>query len=433
MKAIITVGLGFGDEGKGAAVDFLTRHLSADLVVRYSGGAQAGHNVEVADGRRHTFAQFGAGTFAGARTWLGPRVIISPAALVAEADHLRALGVSDPLALLSVHPECLVTTFYHMTMNRLREAARGPARHGSCGLGIGEARHYWHRYGRDAIAARDLADRRTLVSKLTLLRERLLLEMQELPRIDPGLGDLVHQTWPIHEADELIAAAAGLALAERMPACRTAIFEGAQGVLLDEWHGFHPYTTWSTVTPQHAWEILAETDCRDATVLGITRAIATRHGAGPFPTWSREMTASFLDRGNPTNPWQGTIRCGPLDLVLLDYAARVSRVDALAVTCLDQLPEQPQVCPAYEGIDRIEIPHSLKEQAALTERLQSVAPLLAPTTEDELLEAIGRIAPVRFRALGPKASDWTAVAPATARQEPRPPTSHHSPLSHSPT
>ena len=410
MRAIITVGLGFGDEGKGATVDFLTRDLAADLVVRYSGGAQAGHNVELADGRRHTFAQFGAGTLAGARTWLGPRVIVSPAALVAEADHLRSLGTNDPLAVLSVHPECLVTTFYHMTMNRLREAARGDARHGSCGLGIGEARHYWHRYGRDAIIARDLGDRRTLVAKLTLLRERMLLEMQELPRIDPDFGELMHHTWPIHEADELMQAAEGLHLAERMPGCQTVIFEGAQGVLLDEWHGFHPYTTWSTVTPQHAWEILAETDCRDVTVLGVTRAISTRHGAGPFPAWSREMSAQLIDRGNPTNPWQGAIRSGPLDLVLLAYAARVSCVDAIAVTCLDQLPVQPQVCTAYDGFGRIEIPRSLREQAALTERLESAVPVLESATEDELLDRIGRIAPVRFTARGARPSDWRVSA-----------------------
>ena len=71
MKAIITVGLGFGDEGKGAAVDYLVRELGADLVIRYSGGTQAGHNVELADGRRHTFSQFGAGTLAGAKPGLG--------------------------------------------------------------------------------------------------------------------------------------------------------------------------------------------------------------------------------------------------------------------------------------------------------------------------------------------------------------------------
>jgi adenylosuccinate synthase len=406
MKAIITVGLGFGDEGKGSAVDFLTRQTNAELVVRYSGGAQAGHNVELADGRRHTFAQFGAGTLAGAKTWLGPRVIMSPAALVAEAGHLESLGVNDPLSRLSVHPECLVTTFYHMTMNRLREAARGDARHGSCGLGIGEARHYWLRHGRDSVTAADLADRRTLVAKLTLLRERLLLEMQELPRIDPDLGELLHQTWPIHEADELMQTANDLQLAEQMPAASTVIFEGAQGVLLDEWHGFHPYTTWSTVTPQHAWEILANTGCRDVTVLGITRAYSTRHGAGPFPTWSEEMSTEMVDRGNPANPWQGSIRSGPLDLVLLDYAARICQIDGIAMTCLDQLSDQPQICTGYTGIDRLEVPRSLKEQAALTEQLQEARPKLRPTTKEALLEAVDKIAPVRLAAHGPTAADW---------------------------
>src|SRR5690349_7946013 len=95
-RAVITVGLGFGDEGKGAAVDYLTRHFEADLVVRYCGGCQAGHNVQLPDGRRHTFSQFGAGTLAGARTYLGPNVVIDPPAMLREAEHLSELGVSNP-------------------------------------------------------------------------------------------------------------------------------------------------------------------------------------------------------------------------------------------------------------------------------------------------------------------------------------------------
>src|SRR3954467_12593942 len=96
-RAILTVGLGFGDEGKGATVDYLTRRLDADLVVRYCGGSQAGHNVELPDGRRHTFAQFGAGTLArpGTRTYLGPAVVIDPPALAREAQHLAELGVAN--------------------------------------------------------------------------------------------------------------------------------------------------------------------------------------------------------------------------------------------------------------------------------------------------------------------------------------------------
>src|SRR3954468_257297 len=131
-RAIITVGLGFGDEGKGATVDFLVRKLEADLVVRYCGGSQAGHNVELPDGRRHTFSQFGAGTLAAPappRTFLGPNVIIDPPALAREARHLTELGVHDPTRLLTIHPRCLVATPWHQALNRLRELSRGGARH----------------------------------------------------------------------------------------------------------------------------------------------------------------------------------------------------------------------------------------------------------------------------------------------------------------
>src|SRR5213593_4162792 len=119
-RAIVTVGLGFGDEGKGATVDFLCRRHGADLVVRYCGGSQAGHNVQLPDGRRHTFSQLGAGTLAEGppRTYLGPNVVIDPPALVREAEHLRELGVGDPLGLLTVHPRCLVATAWHRALNR---------------------------------------------------------------------------------------------------------------------------------------------------------------------------------------------------------------------------------------------------------------------------------------------------------------------------
>ena len=183
-RVIITVGLGFGDEGKGATIDHLARRLDADLVVRYCGGSQAGHNVQLPDGRRHTFSQFGAGTLARAerpsRTYLGPNVVIDPPALLREARHLAELGVDDPTALVTVHPRCLVATVWHRALNQLREMARGADRHGSCGQGIGEARSYWLRHGEDAVFAADLRDPHVLRAKLELLRQRALLEMQDL-------------------------------------------------------------------------------------------------------------------------------------------------------------------------------------------------------------------------------------------------------------
>lgn len=408
MRAIVTVGLGFGDEGKGAAIDSLTRTLSADLVVRYSGGPQAGHNVQLPDGRRHTFSQFGAGTLAGARTWLGPRMIISPESMQPEADHLRELGVDDPFAHLTVHPDCLVATGYHICMNRLREMSRGDSRHGSCGQGVGETRHYWLQHGLDAIVARDLFDRNTLTAKLGLLRDRCLLSMQSLPKVNDELAVKLHAAAPAQIADDLLWASEELQLLDHMPRCETALFEGAQGVLLDEWNGFHPYTTWSTVTPFHAQEILHQHDISDATVLGLTRAITTRHGAGPFPTYCSRLTASITDLGNPTNPWQGSIRCGPLDLVLLRYAAEMSRIDGLVVSCLDQLPPSSLVCTRYGELTDIQRPQTLAEQSALTEMLEKVEPVYLETDRDGLLECLSDIAPVVGTADGPthQHRDW---------------------------
>lgn len=401
-KAIVTVGMGFGDEGKGATVDFLVRAVDADLVVRYSGGGQAGHNLELPDGRRHTFSQFGAGTFAGARTYLGPRMIVSPATMLPEAEHLRKLGVTAPFDLLTVHPDCLISTRYHVLMNRLRELARGDARHGSCGLGIGETRRYWINHGTDAVVASDLLDRNTLIAKLTLLRERMLLDMQELPKLDRALSIEMHETRTADEASMLQFASAEFTFSRDLPAGQTVVFEGAQGVLLDEWHGFHPYTTWSTVTDLHAREMIDSAGIDDVTVLGITRAYSTRHGAGPFPTECRRMTEQIRDPGNIPNDWQGRIRSGPLDLVLLRYAAEVCGIDALVVNGLDQLPPTPQVCTAYHEFDTLAIPHSIAEQKKSTQRLQSVTPVLRDVSSDELLDELRTIAPVAIEGHGPR-------------------------------
>ena len=249
-------------------------------------------------------------------------------------------------------------------MNRLREIARGKSRHGSCGIGIGETRSYWLRHGQDAITVGDTTDRPTLLSKLSLLRDRLLLEMQELDQLDPDLAVQLHQAEPARESDDLMSAAESFALTSEFSRLKnqTVLLEGAQGVLLDEWFGFHPHTTWSTVTPRHALELIDEMVFDDVAVLGITRGYTTRHGAGPFPTECPRLTKRVVDRGNPFNRWQGAIRCGPLDLVLLKYAAEVCGIDGLVVNCLDDLPERPAVCRRYENVSELSPPFRLSQQ-----------------------------------------------------------------------
>ncbi len=135
----------------------------------------------------------------------------------------------------------------------------------------------------------------------------------------------------------------------------TTVFEAAQGVLLDEWQGFHPYTTWSTTTLHHADTLLGEAHYSgDTTRIGITRAYATRHGAGPFVTEDAALTTMLPDAANMQGDWQGGFRVGWLDLVMLRYACEVvGPLDALAVTCLDRVATLPELklCRRYTDGD----------------------------------------------------------------------------------
>lgn len=401
MKAIITVGMGFGDEGKGATVDYLTRQYKAGWVVRYSGGAQAGHNVVLPNGQRHAFSQFGAGTLAGAKTYLGPRVIACPGTLPQEARHLETLGISDSYQHMVIHPDCLLSTAYHVAMNRMRECARGDSRHGSCGLGIGETRSYWLRHGSDAVVAADLHDRSVLVSKLRLLRDRMLLSAQDLSSIDAQYMDRVYHLKPGEEADQIMEAMSPLKQQHELPACELTIFEGAQGVLLDERCGFHPHTTWSTVTALHAIELLAAAGINDFITLGISRAYLTRHGAGPFPTYDKTMTQRRVDHGNPNNAWQGGIKSGPLDLVLLNYAFEHCPVDGWVVNHMDQMNRSEKICLGYRDCRRLLAPTTLKEQGSNTQRLHNARPIYSTLEQDELLDMFETLAPVYLTGHGP--------------------------------
>jgi adenylosuccinate synthase len=411
-RAILTVGLGFGDEGKGATVDYLAREHGADLVVRYCGGSQAGHNVQLPDGRRHTFAQFGAGSLvkgpAPPKTYLGPQVVVDPLALRREARHLEELGVKGPTDLLTVHPRCLITTVWHRALNQLRELARGAARHGSCGQGIGEARRYWLAHGESAVFAEDLFDEGALSDKLELLRQRALLELQGfVDRIDPDhLSEL--DLWGLDTeavaADLSEPARQGLVVSAEAPNFHTAIFEGAQGVLLDEYRGFHPHTTWSTVTTHHAWGLVRQLGVEAVAVLGVTRAYATRHGEGPLPTHSPELTARLRDEGNPWNRWQGGLRCGWLDLPLLRYAAAVTGpLDGIVVNHLDQMTgAECWIAEDYAGAAPTPAPApSLSWQGRLTEELREARPALARTTPDGIVRRLEEIAPVVLTGHGP--------------------------------
>lgn len=170
-RHVAVVDLGFGDAGKGTVVDWLCASQPVHAVVRFNGGAQAGHNVVTEDGRTHTFAQFGSGTLRGVPTLLSRHMVFDPLTLTVEADHLSTVGTADPYALLSVDREALVATPYHRAVNQARELARGVARHGSCGLGVGETVAHALAAPSDAIRYGDLTRPVVLRRKLERIRQ----------------------------------------------------------------------------------------------------------------------------------------------------------------------------------------------------------------------------------------------------------------------
>ncbi|WP_433656092.1 adenylosuccinate synthetase [Nocardia sp. CA-128927] len=326
---IVVVDLGFGDAGKGATVDWLCSAeagLDVSAVVRFNGGAQAAHNV-IAEGRHHTFAQFGSGTFSNVPTLLSQHVLVEPIALAGEARQLAALGVPDPLALLHIDGRALLTTPIHIAANRAREDARGSSRHGSCGRGIGETA--WYALEHDAPTVSDCLRPRVLRDKL----QALAAHYGAL--IAPG----EHRYEPIDTLVDMyqeFAAAVRIVGGEQLARFARRgrlVFEGAQGVLLDEWRGFHPHTTWSTVEPRNARAMLSEIGAAGY-VLGVTRTYMTRHGAGPLPT--EDQNLDFPEPHNATGRYQGEFRLGHLDPILLRYAIAASGgIDGLALTHLD--------------------------------------------------------------------------------------------------
>lgn len=365
---IMIADLGYGDAGKGSTVDYLTRTTSVHTVVRYNGGAQAAHNVITPDGRHHTFAQFGSGTFVrGTRTHLSRFMMVHPLAMLAEERHLRSLGISDAFNRVSIDREALVTTPFQQSANRLKEIARGDGRHGSCGMGVGETMSDWLTYGSQVLFAGDLSDHTILLKKLNFLRDAKIAQLEMLLENLSDVGSaedelkvlydpkIVETTADIYRYfSELVSIVEPDYLGKLLNQPGTTIFEGAQGVLLDEWYGFYPYNTWSTLTFKNADSLLHENDfAGEILKLGLIRAYATRHGAGPFVTEDKALTAQVQDDHNQNNDWQREFRVGYLDFVALRYALAVTgEIGGLVITNLDRMDASSSwsTCDLYQYV-----------------------------------------------------------------------------------
>ncbi len=412
-RHIAVADLGFGDAGKGTVVDWLCATRPVPAVIRFNGGGQAGHNVVTEDGRSHTFAQFGSGTLRGVPTHLSRFMVLDPLALTAEADHLRALGVADPYRLLTVDSDALVATPYHRLANQARELARGDARHGSCGMGVGETMAYGLERPLDAVRAGDLVVPAVLSRKLDRLRSYLELVLASVGPVE-GLA----RTPTVEECASVFGMVAsrvrlvGSTHLRDLLTSGACVFEGAQGVLLDEWRGFHPYTTWSTTTFDNVVDLVGDDFYR----LGVLRCFTTRHGAGPMVTEDPELAEDLVDPHNPTGPWQGAFRVGHFDAVAHRYAVEVCHgVDGLALTHVDIADRVPglRMCRGYltrDGVLRRIVPGPFRDldyQWRLTSLVSDALPLLDSEAPVDWAAAVGVAVgtPVVLTSHGPTVRD----------------------------
>jgi adenylosuccinate synthase len=306
-------------------------------------------------------------------------MLFNPVSLVPEARHLVESGVPDPYKLLTVDVGANLTTPFHVAANRLRELSRCDKRHGSCGMGIGETVAYaiacgegrWgtgaaYPYTAEVPFAYDLMTPATLREKCALLCKRLKGDLA--PLYDPARPEMQAEWDVLDDFDgtmDLFESYAGRVAKHieivphewfdaELVKDQTIVFEGAQGVLLDENHGFHPHTTWSTTTFESAPK-LVRVKRENVKRIGVLRGYMTRHGAGPFVT---EDTSIPIPEGehNGTGKWQESFRMGHFDAVMLRYALDVLRqsdvmgrgVDELALTCLDHLTGPVKMAWEYE-------------------------------------------------------------------------------------
>lgn len=356
METHIVIGAGYGDEGKGLITDALSHRAISQgqsvCVVRFNGGAQAGHTVQTPEGVRHVFHHFGAGALAGASTHLGQRFAVHPMFFQQERNALIDQGNTN----ISVDPRAILTLPFDVLINQAIERARGSDRHGSCGVGFGEAVHRnetgqpLHRIeigqlpqlGVDGLSQRWEAIASTYVP-------RRLAELG-LPAnsIEQYLSD--DTFYRFAEDCAYFLQHCAFALPSQLSA-DVFVLEGAQGLALDEQLGDFPFVTRSQTGLPWALEFLNQTASTQihAQAWYLTRAYTTRHGAGPLAHEGLTPPPGFSDPTNEPNEFQGSLRLAPLDVEKLEARiqsdlsrAKILRgkVDlslGLSVSCLDQM------------------------------------------------------------------------------------------------
>jgi len=348
-KNVVVIGTQWGDEGKGKIVDWLTDH--AQGVVRFQGGHNAGHTL-VIGGQKTALQLIPSGIMrAGVACYIGNGVVLSVPDLLREIDKLEAAGV-EVASRLKVSAACPLILPYHVALDVAREAARGAAKIGTTGKGIGPA--YEDKVSRRAIRVADLLNEKRFAEKLLenldyhnfVLTQYLKTQpvdfqktlddaLANVPRLKPMVADVSND---LHIANQNGA---------------NLLFEGAQGSLLDVDHGTYPFVTSSNCVAGNAAAGSGVGPDMLHYVLGITKAYTTRVGSGPFPAElptdagvGKHLASVGHEFGTVTGRAR---RCGWFDAALLKRSVQINGVSGMCLTKLDVLDglESLKLCTGY--------------------------------------------------------------------------------------
>jgi len=347
-RNVVVIGTQWGDEGKGKVVDWLTEQVSG--VVRFQGGHNAGHTL-VVNGKKTILRLIPSGILhPGVLCYIGNGVVLSPTALLAEIDELQSNQI-DVESRLKISLACPLILSYHVALDQAREAARGDAKIGTTGRGIGPA--YEDKVARRAIRLLDLTNPQALKTKLTeaLSLHNFVLEhhLHAQPvSVDQVFNELMAM------APRLLKMTADVPqlLYEAGQRKENLLFEGAQGSLLDIDHGTYPFVTSSNCVAGAAGAGAGVGPSKLHYVLGITKAYATRVGGGPFPTeQTNEVGQTLAQRGNEFGSVTGRPRrCGWFDAAALRRSMQINGVTGLCITKLDVLDgfSEIKLCTGYD-------------------------------------------------------------------------------------
>ena len=347
MANVIVIGAQWGDEGKGKITDLLSR--SADVVVRYQGGVNAGHTI-VVQGQTFKLHLIPSGIlYPKTECIIGCGTVIDPQVLIKELEQLEQLNISTANLLISQTAH--VTMPYHRMIDKASEEVRGNHKIGTTGRGIGPT--YADKSERTGIRMLDLMDTDGLPEQLerTINYKNTILEkLYNLPPLNPQA--VIEEYLGYAERLRPFVVDTSLKIYDAVLRRRNILFEGAQGTLLDLDHGTYPYVTSSNPVAGGACVGSGLGPTMIDRVIGVSKAYTTRVGEGPFPTELNGEIGDLLgDRGAEFGTTTGRKRrCGWFDAVIGRYAVRINGMDCMALTKLDVLDELEEinVCVAYE-------------------------------------------------------------------------------------